>query len=139
MTAIPKPLRGSLVFEREDRKRAIREAEQLAKRMAKVRDGWQCRWPGAHLCKGVVEVAHIFEDKKMGGDHGRLSVTAQLMTLCSFAHRRGPQSVHGKTFKVEPETPRGADGACAFYRRETLLHEWVCVGVEVAIGVLRKD
>jgi hypothetical protein len=74
----------------------------------------------------------------MGGDHGLVSDTWNLMALCSWAHRRGTPSVHGKLLKVEPETAAMADGPCSFWARASVLDEWVCVGVESAIGVLMK-
>jgi len=139
MPAIPKPLRGSHVLARETARAEIEKAEDLAKRLAKVRDHYVCRWPELHKCRGLLEGAHIFEDKKMGGDHGRLSDTSQIMSVCMWIHRTGPVSIHSKQLKVEPETSFGADGPCAFYRRETLLDPWVCVGVESSIGVVRKS
>lgn len=139
MPAIPKPARGSYVLEREKKRAEIETAEEAAKKEAKLRDGFRCRWPVQHKCRGILEGVHIFEDKKMGGDHGRLSHTSELMALCGWLHRLGPVSIHGKTAKVEPETERGADGPCAFYSRATVHDDWTCVGVEVAIGVLRKD
>lgn len=137
MLQFPKPQRGTHVLDRETARYAIVKAERLAKALAKRRDHWGCRWPEVHRCRGPIEVAHIFEDKKMGGDHGRLSHSAALMTLCAWIHRLGPASIHGKQLRVEPETEFGADAACAFYRLDE--HGiWVGVGVEVRIGVLRK-
>lgn len=138
MIGIPKPLRGQHVLDRDEERAQVERAESAAKIAAKKRDRYTCRWPEAHVCRGMLEGAHIFEDKKMGGDHGRLSHSRELMAVCSWIHRRGPHSIHGKQLKVEPETDQGADGPCAFYRRETLLDEWSCVGVETAIHVLRK-
>lgn len=135
--AQPKPARGTHVLDRAQQRAAIVQAERLAKAAARKRDHWGCRWPGLHQCRGDIEVAHIFQDKGMGGDHGTVSDTWNLMTLCSWMHRRGPASIHGKKLMVMPETPLGADGPCAFYRLDE--HDvWVCVGVEERIGVLRK-
>jgi hypothetical protein len=134
----PKPARGSHVLDREKKRAEIEKDEEAAKKSAKLRDGLRCRWPEAHKCRGLLEGAHIFRDKGMGGDHGTVSDTGNLMALCSWIHRRGPQSIHGKQLRVEPETSRGADGPCSFYRLDAN-DEWTCVGVEITIGVLRKS
>jgi len=139
MPAIPKPARGAFQLEREKTRADIEKAEEAAKKLAKKRDGFVCRWPEAHKCRGLLEGAHIFEDKGMGGDHGTVSDTWNLMALCAWLHRRGPATIHGKLLKVEPETPDGADGPCSFWRRATIQDEWTCVGVETAIGVLIKN
>jgi hypothetical protein len=136
MNPQPKPARGTHVIDRETKRYQIELAERDAKGLARKRDSY-CRWPEKHTCRGVIEVAHIFHDKGMGGDHGLVSKTWNLMTLCAWMHRLGPASIHGKQVRVEPETPYGADKACSFWRLDE--HgEWVCVGVEVRIGVLRK-
>jgi len=135
---LPKPPRGAYVLEREDKRSKIEKAEDEAKRRAKARDLFSCRWPEAHKCRGLLEGAHIFRDKGMGGDHGTVSDTWNLMALCAWMHRKGPVSIHGKQIKVEAETEDGADGPCAFYRKDER-DEWVCVGVEIAVGVLRKN
>lgn len=132
MISFPKPSRGTHVIDREAQRYQIVQAERIAKAAARKRDHWGCRWPEPHVCRGGIEVAHIL-DKSLGGP----SETCNLMTLCAWVHRRGPASIHGKQLMVMPETPLGADAACAFYRRDE--HDvWVCVGVEVRIGMLRK-
>lgn len=138
ITPQPKPLKGTHVLDREAARYEIEKKERIAKGLARSRDYWGCRWPqDDHKCRGEIEVAHIFHDKGMGGDHGTVSQTWNLLTLCSWQHRRGPQSIHSKDLRVEPETDLGADAACSFWRRDE--HGiWVCVGVEIRIGVLRK-
>lgn len=134
----PKPQRGEHVLDREAQRLELRKAEAIAKTKAKVRDSFTCRWPEKHVCRGPLEGAHIFYDKGMGGDHGTVSDTWNILTLCSWIHRRGPVSIHGKQLKVEAETPYGADWCCSFWRRDEFEAEWRCVGVESAIGVIRK-
>lgn len=137
MISFQKPARGSYVLDREQRRYEIVKAERLAKAAARKRDHWGCRWPN-HKCRGPIEVAHIFFDKGMGGDHGTVSDTWNLLTLCASRHRLGTPSVHGKDLRVEAETADMADDCCSFWERDE--HGiWICVGVELAIGVLRKD
>lgn len=132
MPAIPKPARGSLVLEREKQRAELRARERFEKGVAKRRDGG-CRWPIKHLCRGGLEGAHV-RDASLGGE----MASSNLITLCAWIHRRGPESVHGKQLKVEPETGAGADGPCSFYRMDEN-GMWTCVGVESAIGVLMKN
>jgi hypothetical protein len=132
-----KPSRGSYALDREEARGILEEKEQIAKHGAKLRDGG-CRWPERHQCRGDLEGAHIFEDKKMGGDHGRLSERRHIMTLCAWMHRKGPESIHGKQIKVEPmNEAEGADGPCRFLRDGK--DGWYVVAEEIAIGRIARD
>ena len=131
--AIPKPVRGDYILEREKKRAGYEKELADAKKSAKLRDGFTCRWPEVHKCRGLLESAH-YVDASLGGR----PVRSNLICVCAWIHRRGPQSIHGKTLKVEPETPHGMDGPCAFWKRATVHDEWICVGVEIQIGVLRK-
>lgn len=133
----PKPSRGTHVLDRDAKRYQLEQAELLAKAAARKRDHWGCRWPD-HKCHGPIEVAHIFFDKGMGGDHGTVSDTWNLMTLCASRHRLGTPSIHGKQLRVEPETADMADGPCSFWKRDEH-NVWVCVGRELRIGVLEHD
>lgn len=108
---MPKPARGSGILAREkaDTERKAHEAE-IAKQV-KARDG-RCRWPEAHKCRGGLEAAHII-DKSRGGP----TTCANELLLCAWIHRRGPESLHGKSLKVECETAMGADGPLSFWRQ----------------------
>ena len=135
MLAQPKPLRGQHVLDREQKRAEYEATLDTAKKAAKKRDGFVCRWPELHKCRGLLEGVHI-EDASLGG----APATANIFTCCAWYHRRGPISIHGKTAKVEPEDETlGADGNLAFYTRPSIMDEWTCVGVESAIGVLRKN
>lgn len=133
MPAIPKPLRGQHVLDREAARAQyelkLAEATLRAKRL----DGFTCRWPEKHKCRGFLEGAHLV-DASLGGE----PLPENLISLCAWIHRRGPQSIHGKQLRIEPETEAGARGPCAYYRRDEN-DVWTCVGVETAVGVLRKN
>lgn len=133
-----KPPRGTYKLEREQKRKEIAVAEDENKKAAKHRDGWECRWPEKHKCRGILEGVHIFEDKKMGGDHGLVSKTWNLMGLCSWIHRTGPESIHSKDLWVEPLTERGADDICEFWRRGEDGVPY-SVGKEELIGVLARS
>jgi hypothetical protein len=132
MPAIPKPARGSQTLEHEEKKAKLRARERFEKGVARRRDGG-CRWPIKHLCRGRLEGAHI-RDASLGGE----MASANLITFCLWIHQKGPESIHGKQLKVEPETGAGADGPCSFYRLDEN-GMWMCVGVESSIGVLMKN
>lgn len=138
MIGIPKPSRGAYQLAREKIRAEFEKAEDDAKKRAKRRDGYVCRWPELHKCRGLLESSHVFRHKGMGGDHGTVTNTGNLMSFCAWIHRRGPASIDGKQLKVEPETPDGADGPCSFWRQNEH-DEWVCVGVERLIGALIKN
>jgi hypothetical protein len=125
---LPKPARGSHVLEREAKRAEYEKALDEAKRRAKRRDGARCRWPEVHKCRGGLEGAHL-KDASLGGAPHAMNI----VTLCAWIHRSGPESIHGKQLAIEHETAYGADGPLAFYRNGT------CVGVEITIGVLRKS
>lgn len=128
MKAQPKPPRGQHVLDREAARADYEAKLDAAKKAAKKRDGFVCRWPEVHKCRGLLEGAHLV-DASLGG----LPERKNIVTLCAWIHRRGPASIHGKQLHLEVETADEADGPLAFYR------DGLCVGVETAVGVLRKN
>lgn len=110
--ALQKPSRGSAILAREQ---AVAEADAIERRekaAAKKRDG-RCRWPEPHKCRGgELEAAHII-DASLGG----AMASGNLVTVCPWIHRRGPESIHGKQLKVEAETERGAWAALSYWRQ----------------------
>lgn len=133
MPACPKPLRGQHVLDREEKRAEYETVLDLAKKAAKIRDSYACRWPELHKCRGLLEGAHLI-DASLGGE----PVRSNIVCLCKWIHRGGPQSIHGKQLRIEPETEQGADGPLSFYREDSK-GEWTCVGCETAIHVLRKS
>ncbi len=124
-----KPRRGSAVLEREQRAAGDLDAEKAAKAKAKARDGFRCQWPERHKCRGGLEAAHIVDDSRGGAMDA-----SNLIALCAWIHRRGPESIHSKDLRVELVSPKhGANGRVKFYRRvwsETRAQEftWRLVG-----------
>lgn len=129
---LTKPARGSHVLAREKKRAEYEKELDAAKKSAKLRDSFACRWPELHKCRGLIEGAHLV-DASLGGE----PVRQNIVCLCAWIHRKGPQSIHGKQLRIETETDRGADGPLSFYREDGN-GEWTCVGVETAIHVLRK-
>lgn len=127
--ALAKPKRGTGILEREKRQAIDEQIELAAKAEAKARDGWKCRWPVPHKCRGGLEAAHI-QDASLGGEmHPR-----NLVSLCAWIHRRGPESIHSKDLRMEPRGKTvGANGPVKFYKKawsETRIGEftWRLVG-----------
>lgn len=108
-----KPKRGSGVLEREKREAEDTALEIAAKKAAKERAGWKCRWPERHKCRGGLEAAHI-RDASLGGEmHPR-----NLFVCCAWIHRRGPDSIHSKDLRVLPVSKTaGANGPVRCYRK----------------------
>lgn len=129
-----KPQRGSAILARDKADAERKQHEREVADAVKKRDGYKCRWPEAHKCRGgVLEAAHL-RDKGMGGDHGIRTFTANEITFCPWIHRRGPESIHGKQLKVEPETAgAGANGPCSFWKKDDA-GEWFMVARELHIG-----
>jgi hypothetical protein len=108
-----KPRRGSAVLEREKREATETDAEIAAKKAAKERDGWRCRWPERHKCRGGLEAAHI-RDASLGGE----AAARNLISICAWIHRRGPESIHSKDLRVQPVSKTaGANGPVKCYRK----------------------
>jgi len=133
MPASPKPAKGTALLERERRTADRKALERDVALRVKLRDGFKCRWPEVHKCRGGLEAAHI-RDKSLLGE----TSTANEITLCAWIHRRGPQSIHGKQLKVELETPDGANGALSFWRQDAQ-GGYYLVARERAIGILERD
>lgn len=111
-TASQKPLRGARVLDKEDADRKAETHEKRVKGLVKKRDR-RCRWPEPHVCRKGFECAHIVDASLLGA-----MATENLIYVCGWIHRRGPESIHGKQLKVEKDTERGADWTLAFYRRD---------------------
>jgi hypothetical protein len=108
-----RPKRGSAVLEREKQQARDEQQEIEAKNAAKGRDGWKCRWPEKHKCRGGLEAAHI-RDASLGGE----MTPWNLVSLCAWIHRRGPDSIHSKDLRMVPTIKAvGANGPVKFYRK----------------------
>lgn len=108
---LKKPARGSHVLERERIAAKAKAHEIEVKKAVKARDG-KCRWPETHKCRGGLEAAHI-HDASLGGP----MESYNLVVLCAWIHRRGPESVHGKQLQVYMDTMDGADGPLSFWKQ----------------------
>lgn len=136
----PKPAKGSGILAREAADAARIATERDIASQVKKREGFKCRWPEAHKCRGgALEAAHIV-NKSQGGP----TTTENEIAVCPWIHRRGPESLHGQQLKIEKETERGANGPLSFWRQSgefDVLGQpiYYCVARERAPGVIEKD
>lgn len=126
----PKPPRGQRVLDKEDSDAKAKSRELEVKKVVRLRDA-RCRWPEKHKCRLGYECAHV-KDASLGGE----MVAENLILVCAWIHRRGPESIHGKQLRVEVDAIdplRGPlftfwkqDGAGAYYliARETAPFEF---------------
>ena len=135
----PKPKKGTALLERETRKAERKAAEDEAILAAKQRDGFKCRWPEKHKCRGELEGAHVFQHRGMGGNpEGDRTAPHLILSVCAWIHRRGPVSIDGKQLKVEAETDRGTDGPCSFWKQDEA-GEWFLVARERVPFAYERD
>jgi hypothetical protein len=129
----PKPSRGQRVLDKEERDAAAKKHELEVKKAVKLRDG-RCRWPEAHKCRGLLEAAHIL-DASLGG----AMESGNLVTLCAWIHRRGPESIHGKQLDIDIEDIKaGANGPLSFWKQSET-GEYYMVKRETAPFQYEKD
>jgi hypothetical protein len=125
--------RGALVLAREKAQAEFEALERREKAKAKKRDGGRCRWPEAHKCRFGLEAAHI-KHASLGG----AMVAANLVTLCGWIHRRGPETQQYGQLEIRGETAAGADGPLSFWRKGDS-GEFYLVAREVAPGRIERD
>lgn len=136
--AQPKPPKGSGLIDRKTRRKAIEASEDREKAIVRRRDR-VCRWPHCANCKAFkprLEVAHL-RAKGYGGDHGTRSTADQLILLDYLTHQ-GSDGLEQHGRKIEPLTPEGTNGPCAFFVADGV-GGWVLVAEETAIGIYRRD
>ncbi len=132
----PKPSRGQRVLDKEKADAEALADEIAVKKLVKARD-IRCRWPEKHKCRGQLEAAHLV-DASLGG----AMATDNLILLCSWVHRRGPESIHGKQLRIESETPAGADGPLSFWKRDedaSGAGGYYQIKRETSLGILELD
>lgn len=130
---LTKPARGTKLLEHRKRSAESKAFEKSVMREAKVRDGWQCRFPNCEFrAKELpIDVCHERHRGIGGNPTGDRTDRRYLISYCRIHH--GMYDRH--EIDHEHLAPlKGADGPCAFYRRiESGRME--CVAVERMIGM----
>lgn len=134
----PKPAKGSGLIERKEKRKDVEAAEELQKRIVRLRDH-VCRWPKCENCrryKPRLEVAHL-DAKGFGGDHGYRSDASEMILLDYLTHQGylGLEQ-HGK--RIVPLTKDGTNGPCEFYATGDDGRMYL-VAREVSIGIYERD
>ena len=127
-----KPERGARVLAKEAQTAEDAKIEKREKGKARRRDK-VCRWPELHKCRCALESAHIVH-ASLGG----AMAAENLVTLCGWLHRRGPETQQYGQLKVEKDTPAGANGPLSFWRKG-LDGVFYLVARESAPGIIEKD
>lgn len=118
-------------------KHAILAHEKAEKARVVKRDGKHtCRLVPNCIERGPYETAHL-DNKGMGGDHGRRSVSALMIRAC-FAHHRGNWSLHSNDLRVEYLTSDQANGPIEVWGKDKL-GVWYLLGRETAPGQWERD
>lgn len=128
-----KPPRGSTVLAREEERERAVTLERKVKATVKKRDG-RCRWPEQHKCRGGMECAHV-RDASLGGAMEPFN----LIYVCAWIHRRGPESIHGKQLRVERETAQDVRHTLFSFWKQDAAGEYYLIAREVAPFHYEKD
>lgn len=126
-----KPPRGQHKLDRELEKAHAKVIERVEKKKAKKRDG-RCRWPEKHKCIGRLEAAHIVH-ASLGGEMHHTN----LVTLCMWLHKDGPETQQYGQLRIDKETAAGANGALSFWRKRD--GQWHLVAREIAPFYYERD
>lgn len=128
-----KPARGTRVLDKEDDDaRQLKHAGQV-KAFVRHRDG-RCRWPEPHRCRFNLECVHVKDASLMGSME-----PWNLILLCGWVHRRGPESIHGKQLRVERETAQDVKHTLFSFWKQDASGEYYLIAREVAPFQYEKD
>lgn len=133
--SLVKPLRGSALIERKERRADAVAAEQKEMQAALKRDQHKCRWPG---CSGKhrgltlpIDAAHQ-RHRGLGGDPSGERTTRQtVLALCRRCHGLWDACLTD----IRPLTGDGFDGPVAFYTQDMESGLMVHIASETTIGV----
>lgn len=138
--ARPKPMRGSSILERAEKRATAKAEEREAIATHKAWASYRCRWPEAHKCRGGMEGMHVRDKSLLGAN-----VPENIACLCMWLHRSGPESIHGKQLRIEIEQPSlGTYGPLSFWRQTDEFDAlgqsiYYCVARERSPYVLERD
>jgi hypothetical protein len=114
---IPKPLKGTALKAKRERRAALVKHEQTEMRAALVRDGMRCRNPrcGHRKDKYPIDPAHVIRHRGIGGDpSGTRTARNLIAALCRICHGQ----FDGGLLAIEPlDADRLTDGPLAWYRK----------------------
>jgi hypothetical protein len=132
--AQPKPVRGSALLARKERRSVRQRLEQKEMQAAKKRDHGKCRWPNCQYAKKdiPIDAAHIVRHRGMGGNpDGDRTTRNQVAALCRLHHGL----FDAAEVDIQPTTDAGTDGPMAFYTKDKETGDFVHIATETRVGV----
>lgn len=110
----PKPIKGTWLLEKRQRRQLIVKTEQKIMREAKRRDGNVCRFPMCRHKSLPIDPAHIIHRGMGGNPKGDRTKTALIVSLCRIHHGQFDACL----INVQPQDPTlGANGPMDFFIR----------------------
>lgn len=107
----PKPMRGSALLERKERRANVKAHETREMQAALKRDGRKCRWPGCNgKYRGLtlpIDACHQKHRGSGGNPDGTRTTRQTIISLCRRHHGLWDSGL----IKIEPRFPKlGFDG-----------------------------
>lgn len=128
-----KPKRGTRVLNKEVEDAEYELHARKVRAIVRKRDG-KCRWPEKHTCRFDLECAHVL-DASLGGPMEPWN----LILVCAWIHRRGPESIHGKQLCIERETPIDAETVLFSFHRQRDDGSYYLIARELAPFIVEHD
>jgi hypothetical protein len=121
MEPLTKPLRGTAVLERRERRAALKRHEDAEMRAAKKRDGYRCRVPRCKYRRDnlTMHAAHLRHRSMGGNPTGDRTTRDQLITLCARHHGEFDA---GRLMMEICNPQSGTNGEVAFVWRDAPCH-----------------
>ena len=129
--SFPKPMRGTALIEKRQRRSEAVAHERREMSAAKKRDGGKCRRPRCAFGNLPVDPAHL-RHRGMGGNvKGDRTTRQTVIALCRWHHGM----YDAGDLRIEPLTADDFAGRCEFYERHPETGQFQHVGTERVIGV----
>jgi hypothetical protein len=123
MAYTPKPIKGTALLERRERRATLRAHEQKEMQAAKARDRHVCRWPACEFRSRdlPIDACHAVKHRGPGGDvTGERTQRHLIIALCRIHH----SLLDAHELRIEPLTAAVFDGPVAFYRKHPDTGRW---------------
>jgi len=129
--SFPKPLRGTALLEKRQRRADTVAHERREMTAAKRRDGGKCRRPRCGFKTLPVDACHLQHRGAGGNPKGDRTTQNTVIALCRVHHGMYDRG----DLRIEPLTGLDFGGPCEFYERETNIGSLEHIGTEKVIGV----
>ena len=115
MAFLLKPVKGTFLLERREKRRSRVTAEQKEMQAAKKRDGGKCRWPQCEYIgqKLPVDACHQVHRGQGGNPKGDRTTRQTIISLCRVHHSLWDRG----GVDITPMRCDGFDGPCSYFVR----------------------